>query len=170
MQDTARQLRVPPRHELYPHHGQQERRGGKCALLRDMDEKKSQEFFKKALEQPELLAKHTSTEYIPLTLKGVDGSSFNNDLLHLIGFEADSKEAYLLMYTYYNKVENRGAACLSTLRQFEIHRCRTIFVGCSLLLSHLLPVEIKCIPRVLESPSVLLILFTNSSMFILIKI
>ncbi len=34
LQDTARQLRVPPRHELYPHHGQQERRGGKCALLR----------------------------------------------------------------------------------------------------------------------------------------
>jgi len=33
-------------------------------------------------------------------------------------------------------------ACLSTLRQFEIHRCRTIFVGCSLLLSHLLPVGI----------------------------
>ena len=34
LQDTARQLRVPPRHELYPHHGQQERRGGECALLR----------------------------------------------------------------------------------------------------------------------------------------
>ena len=75
---------------------------------RDVNLKKSCEFFKKALEQPELLAKHTSTEYVPLTLKGVDGSSFNNDLLHLIGFEADSKEAYLLMYTYYNKVGNRG--------------------------------------------------------------
>ena len=88
----------------------------------DMDEKKSQEFFKKALEQPELLAKHTSTEYVPLTLKGVDGSSFNNDLLHLIGFEADSKEAYLLMYTYYNKVGNRGAACLCAYKLIEKYR------------------------------------------------
>ena len=88
----------------------------------DMNEKKSQEFFKKALEQPELLAKHTSTEYVPLTLKGVDGSSFNNDLLHLIGFEADSKEAYLQLYTYYNKVENRGAACLCAYKLIEKYR------------------------------------------------
>ena len=88
----------------------------------DMDEKKSQEFFKKALEQPELLARHTSTEYVPLTLKGVDGSSFNNDLLHLIGFEADSKEAYLKLYTYYNKVDNRGAACLCAYKLIEKYR------------------------------------------------
>ena len=85
----------------------------------DMNEKRSQEFFKKALEQPELLARHTSAEYVPLTLKGVDGSSFNNDLLHLIGFEADSKEAYLQLYTYYNKVGNRGAACLCAYKLIE---------------------------------------------------
>ena len=89
---------------------------------RNVNSKKSQEFFKKALEQPELLAKHASTEYVPLTLKGVDGSSFKNDLLHLIGFEADSKEAYLLMYTYYNKVENRGAACLCAYKLIEKYR------------------------------------------------
>lgn len=86
---------------------------------RNVNLKKSQEFFKKALEQPELLARHTSTEYVPLTLKGVDGSSFNNDLLHLIGFEADSKEAYLQLYTYYNKVGNRGAACLCAYKLIE---------------------------------------------------
>ena len=89
---------------------------------RDVNLKKSQEFFKKALEQPELLARHTSTEYVPLTLKGVDGSSFNNDLLHLIGFEADSKEAYLQLYTYYNKVDNRGAACLCAYKLIEKYR------------------------------------------------
>ena len=88
----------------------------------DMDEKKSEEFFKKALEQPELLARNASTGYVPLTLKGVDGSSFNNDLLHLIGFEADSKEAYLQLYTYYNKVGNRGAACLCAYKLIEIYR------------------------------------------------
>lgn len=91
-------------------------------VYRDMNEKKSQEFFKKALGQPELLARHTSAEYVPLTLKGVDGSSFNNDLLHLIGFEADSKEAYLQLYTYYNKVGNRGAACLCAYKLIEKYR------------------------------------------------
>lgn len=91
-------------------------------VYRDMNEKKSQEFFKKALGQPELLARHTSAEYVPLTLKGVNGSSFNNDLLHLIGFEADSKEAYLQLYTYYNKVGNRGAACLCAYKLIEKYR------------------------------------------------
>ena len=89
---------------------------------REVNLKKSEEYFKKALEQPELLAKHASADYVPLTLKGVDGSSFNNDLLHLIGFEADSKEAYLLMYTYYNKVGNRGAACLCAYKLIEKYR------------------------------------------------
>ena len=88
----------------------------------EVNGKKSEEFFKKALEQPELLARNASTGYVPLTLKGMDGSSFNNDLLHLIGFEADSKEAYLLMYTYYNKVGNRGAACLCAYKLIEKYR------------------------------------------------
>ena len=91
-------------------------------VYREVNGKKSEEFFKKALEQPELLARNASTGYVPLTLKGVDGSSFNNDLLHLIGFEADSKKAYLLMYTYYNKVENRGAACLCAYKLIEKYR------------------------------------------------
>ena len=88
----------------------------------EVNGKKSEAFFKKALEQPELLARNASSGYVPLTLKGVDGSSFNNDLLHLIGFEADSKEAYLLMYTYYNKVGNRGAACLCAYKLIEKYR------------------------------------------------
>ena len=69
-------------------------------------------YFRKALARPELLASHLSTEYTPLTLKGMDGATFGNDMLHVIGFEADTQEAYRLMYTYYNKVGNRGAACL----------------------------------------------------------
>ena len=89
---------------------------------RELNLKKSEEYFKKALEQPEILAKHASADYVPLTLKGVDGSSFNNDLLHLIGFEADSKEAYLQLYTYYNKVGNRGAACLCAYKLIEKYR------------------------------------------------
>ena len=88
----------------------------------EVNGKKSEAFFKKALKQLELLARNASTGYVPLTLKGVDGSSFNNDLLHLIGFEADNKEAYLLMYTYYNKVGNRGAACLCAYKLIEKYR------------------------------------------------
>lgn len=91
-------------------------------VYREVNGKKSEEFFKKALEQPELLARNASTGYVPLTLKGVDGSSFKNDLLHLIGFEADSKEAYLQLYTYYNKVGNRGAACLCAYKLIEKYR------------------------------------------------
>ena len=89
---------------------------------RKVNLKKSREFFKKAMAHPELLAKHASTEYVPLTLKGVDGSSFRNDLLHLIGFEADCKASYRLMYTYYNKVGNRGAACLCAYKLIEKYR------------------------------------------------
>ena len=85
--------------------------------LETENEKKSAEYFKKALANPELLAKHLSTEYLPLTLKGMDGTSFGNDMLHLVGFEADTKEAYQQMYTYYNRVGNRAAACLCV---FEI--------------------------------------------------
>ncbi len=83
----------------------------------EINEKRSIEYFQKALAHPDLLAKHTSTEYVPLTLKGMDGTTFNNDMLHLIGFEADTKEAYQLLHSYYNKVGNRGAACLCA---FEI--------------------------------------------------
>ena len=74
-----------------------------CGIEDVFNRRKSAEFFQKALANPELLVKHYSTEYVPLTLKGMDGTSFGNDMLHLIGFEADSKEAYQLMYNYYNK-------------------------------------------------------------------
>ena len=83
----------------------------------EVNGKKSAGYFLKALENPKLLAGHISTEYVPLALEGMDGSSFGNDLLHLIGFEADTKEAYLLLRAYYDKVGNRGAACLC---DFEI--------------------------------------------------
>ena len=94
--------------------------GKLCDILQISDSElkgKSKEYFRKALAHPELLAQHYSTEYVPLTLKGMDGTTFNNDMLHLIGFEADTKEAYQLMHSYYNKVGNRGAACLCA---FEI--------------------------------------------------
>ena len=83
---------------------------------------KATECFGKALAHPELLASHLSTEYTPLTLKGMDGATFGNDMLHVIGFEADTQEAYQLMYAYYNKVGNRGAACLCAFEMTQKDR------------------------------------------------
>ena len=83
---------------------------------------KATECFRKALAHPELLASHLSTEYTPLTLKGMDGATFGNDMLHVIGFEADTQEAYQLMYAYYNKVGNRGAACLCAFEMTQKDR------------------------------------------------
>ena len=83
---------------------------------------KATECFRKALARPELLASHLSTEYTPLTLKGMDGATFGNDMLHVIGFEADTQEAYQLMYAYYNKVGNRGAACLCAFEMTQKDR------------------------------------------------
>ena len=83
---------------------------------------KGKAYFKKALAQPELLARHKSSEYAPLTMEGLDGSSFKNDMLHLIGFEVNTKEAYQLMHDYYQKVENRGAACLCAFEITQIDR------------------------------------------------
>ncbi len=88
----------------------------------EVSTKKSAECFKKALANPALLAQHTSVEYVPLALKGIDGNSFGNDMLHLIGFEADTQEAYLLMHDYYTQVGNRGAACLCAFEMIQKDR------------------------------------------------
>lgn len=80
---------------------------------------KSKACFEKALEHLDLLAQHTSTEYAPLTLKGVDGASFHHDMLHLIGFEANTQKTYRMLATYYNKVGNKGAACLCDAQMVE---------------------------------------------------
>lgn len=88
-----------------------------CKMDVDRNGNVANSYFMKALEKPELLAAHVSTEYVPLAIKGMDGATFGNDMLHLVGFEADTKEAYQLMYDYYSKVKNRGASCLCA---FEI--------------------------------------------------
>lgn len=70
------------------------------------------EHFHKALAFPSLLADQRSVDYTPLVVQGQDGASFHHDLLHVIGFEADTKEAYQLMHDYYLQNGNRAAACL----------------------------------------------------------
>ena len=84
--------------------------------------KKADSFLAKALENPSLLAQVKSTTYEPLVLQGMDGTSFNHDLLHVIGFEVNTAEAYQKMATYYKKVGNRGAACLCEYQLTQLDR------------------------------------------------
>lgn len=78
----------------------------------DRNTLKQQEYFRKALEKPALLAALRSVDYEPLVVQGQDGTSFRHDLLHVVGFEADTKEAYQVMHDYYLQSGNRAAACL----------------------------------------------------------
>lgn len=85
-------------------------------------EGKHEEYFKKALERPELLANQRSIDYAPIAVQGQDGTSFYHDMLHVVGFEADTKDAYLLMRDYYLNHGNRGAACLCEYKITQIDR------------------------------------------------
>lgn len=84
--------------------------------------KKAVGFLSKALENPSILAQTKSTTYEPLVLQGMDATSFNHDLLHVIGFEVNTKEAYQKMADYYKKVGNRGAACLCEYQLTQLDR------------------------------------------------
>lgn len=88
----------------------------------EINGRRQREYFAKALENPALLAGQASVDYAPLTVMGFDGSSFRHDMLHVVGFEADSNDAYRLMHDYYQKVGNRGAACLCAFRSAQINR------------------------------------------------
>ncbi len=73
---------------------------------------KSREFFKKALANPDVLAKTSAGGYVPFVKKGVDGEIFNNDLLSIIGYRA---EEYRLLNRYYDKAGNRRAALVTAI-------------------------------------------------------
>ena len=88
----------------------------------DLETESAVAFFKKALAQPELLARQQTEDYTPLTMEGMDGSSFGHDLLHLIGFEANTRDAYRLMHDYYQATGNRGAACLCAFKVTQLDR------------------------------------------------
>lgn len=81
---------------------------------------RSREYFKKAMENPELLAKYTVTDYLPLLVDGADSRIFGDDLLHVIGFEARD---YKTLHDYYLARGNRAAACICAyeLSQKERH-------------------------------------------------
>lgn len=83
--------------------------------VQDADEK-SRQWFKTALSQPEALAQEKSTNYAPLLDVGLDSKIFYDDLLHVIGIEADD---YRTLYNYYSTHGNRPAACITALHLLE---------------------------------------------------
>ncbi len=71
---------------------------------------KAEPYFKAALQQPELLARHKVSEYQQLIENGYDGRWFDNDLLSVIGYEAKD---YAVLHNYYRNTSLRTAACLT---------------------------------------------------------
>ena len=76
----------------------------------------SSTYYKKALENPELLAKHKAAEYKPLISIHEDSRIFNDDLLHVIGMAAGK---YQLLQDYYDKAGNRAATCIAASKKYS---------------------------------------------------
>lgn len=70
---------------------------------------KGKDYFRKAMSNPGMLARHKASEYTPLISKNKDSEIFGDDLLHVIGMETKDYET---LYNYYKGVGNRPAACI----------------------------------------------------------
>lgn len=80
--------------------------------LSDNSKELSEKYYRKSLSHPDLLAAHKASEYVPMVIEGIDSKIFGNDLLHVLGMEA---EAYGMLHDYYQKQNNRPAACITAL-------------------------------------------------------
>lgn len=76
-------------------------------------------YYRQSLANVDLLAAQRTSDYVPLVMEGIDSRIFNNDLLHVLGMEA---EDYRLLHAYYRQHGNRAAACLSALKAAQKHR------------------------------------------------
>ena len=84
--------------------------------LSDDHMERSALFREKALSSPDALAQVKAEMYIPFVVSGSDSELYDNDLLSVVGEEL---EAWSLLNTYYNKVGNRRAACLTALKMID---------------------------------------------------
>uniref|UniRef100_A0AB33JA20 Alpha-2-macroglobulin family protein n=1 Tax=Prevotella sp. GTC17260 TaxID=3236796 RepID=A0AB33JA20_9BACT len=69
----------------------------------------SKQYYELSVRHPDLLARQLAKDYEPLVVKGYDSSIFYEDLLHVVGLEA---EAYKLLHDYYKAHGNRAATCI----------------------------------------------------------
>lgn len=75
-------------------------------------EARRDEYYARAMDNPDALAAIRDASYAPLVEVGVDSKVFNHDLLHVIGFET---KAYAALHKYYEAKGNRSAACYTAL-------------------------------------------------------
>ena len=75
-------------------------------------EKRSSEYRQLAKENPEQLAAIKADSYLPFVIKEKDSECFQHDLLSIVGMEL---QEWQWLSTYYSKVGNRQAACLTAL-------------------------------------------------------
>lgn len=80
-------------------------------LIENKEEKQA-EYRRKAMANPEALAKAKAADYVPMVTEGADSRIFNNDLLSLIGYKM---KAYDMMTELYKKAGNRRAAMQTQL-------------------------------------------------------
>ena len=83
---------------------------------------KSKAYYLKSLSNPEMLADAKVGSIVPLTVVRTDSKFFNNDLLHVLCFQARN---YSLMHDFYEKAGCREAACLAAcfgLKERELTR------------------------------------------------
>lgn len=75
---------------------------------------KGKSYYALSLKNPTMLAAHQAAEFNPLVEKGIDSRYFNDDLLSVLGFQA---EDFQTLNTYYNSVNNREAALITALER-----------------------------------------------------
>ena len=71
-----------------------------------------EQYRRKAMADPALLAQKKTDAYVPFVVKGRDAAIFNDDLLSLVGFTVG---AYKEMHSYYATTTNRAATLLAAL-------------------------------------------------------
>ena len=79
----------------------------------------SKDYFAKSMSNPTPLASAQANGYEPFVVDGTDSKIFYNDLLHVLGFEA---EDYKTMHDYYLNHNNRPAACICALKMLQKER------------------------------------------------
>lgn len=79
----------------------------------------SHDYYAKALANLEILANAKARAYEPLLLDGSTSLVFDNDLLHVVAFQA---KEYQLAHDWYKAHGNRPAACLSAYYQIQKER------------------------------------------------
>ncbi len=88
----------------------------------DDGEELSKRYFARSLADPKMLASHQASAFDPMIEKGIDSKYFNNDLLSVLGFEAND---FKTLHDYYLQTGNREATLITALRMIQQERSHT---------------------------------------------